>query len=164
MRHFPRALHVLGKNEKLFERPRKPRRAAALAAGSSPLRSLGGSVSHCPGRVRFGLLGGRAKGRIPLDRRTSRNVAQNFVSPIMKKVAHAAEESETLLSGVASHLNHPLARSTYSSFAFYSRDESRTSRFRFHCTGRPPLIISSSVDQCTFQTLPLRERHQNRLC
>src|SRR5215472_10121041 len=28
--------------------------------------------------------------------------------PIMKKVAHATEESGTLVGGVASHLNHPL--------------------------------------------------------
>jgi len=31
-----------------------------------------------------------------------------FCIPIMKKVAHAAEESGTLVGGVASHLNHPL--------------------------------------------------------
>src|SRR5215471_17714402 len=57
---------------------------------------------------RFGLLGGRANVRIPLDRRTSRNAVQNFVIPIMKKVAHATKESGTLVGGVASYLKHPL--------------------------------------------------------
>jgi hypothetical protein len=31
----------------------------------------------------------------------------------MKKVAYAAEESGTLASGVASHLNHPLGRGVF---------------------------------------------------
>jgi hypothetical protein len=57
---------------------------------------------------RFGLRGGRANGRIPLDRRIIQKRSAEFCIPIVKKVAHATEESRTLVGGVASHLNHPL--------------------------------------------------------
>src|SRR5438067_13565968 len=56
---------------------------------------------------RFGLLAGRANDRTPLDRRTSRNAAQNFVSRIVQNVLLAAEETGTLIGGIASHLPHP---------------------------------------------------------
>ena len=54
---------------------------------------------------RFGLLGGRANGVMPLDRRTK--CAAELGVAIMKKVPLAAEETGTLIGCVASHLQHP---------------------------------------------------------
>ena len=57
---------------------------------------------------RFGLRGGRANGRIPLDRRIIQKRSAEFCIAIMKKVVHSIKESGTPVGGVASHLNHPL--------------------------------------------------------
>ena len=50
-----------------------------------------------------------------------------FCIPIMKKVAHATEESGTLVGGVASHLNHPLGCGM-----FGQTDEADAARFQLN--------------------------------